>query len=152
MDHPNKHHFIGILTYAGTVSNKAPAGARGHKVILTKEAALKAIPTLIGMSVYYRPGWDGHDSKRKIGIIDDATLLETGGIFVSGYLYKRDVPGVIKEIQASEEKLGMSYEVVDAHVDDLRAEVWVISEVTFIGAAILYKEKAAYEMTQFMLV
>jgi len=40
-------------------SDKAPAGARGHRVMLMREAAEKALPSLLGMAVDYRPGWDG---------------------------------------------------------------------------------------------
>ena len=38
----------------------------------------------------------------------------------------------------------MSYELADAHVEDMRAAVWRLTKVTFTGAAILLREKAAY--------
>ncbi len=68
--HPNRVDFEGVLTVVNTPSDKAPAGARGHRVMLTREAAEKALPSLLGMAVDYRPGWDGHDAKRKIGLHD----------------------------------------------------------------------------------
>ena len=43
--------------------------------------------------------------------------------------------------------LGMSYEITDARIDDLRAAVWTVSECTFTGAAILRRDKAAYRDT-----
>jgi uncharacterized membrane protein len=43
--------------------------------------------------------------------------------------------------------LGMSYEIANAVTEDTRARVWVLSKVTFTGAAILRKDKAAYHET-----
>jgi len=44
-------------------------------------------------------------------------------------------------------RLGMSYELADARVRDVTSPVWVLDEVTFTGAAILLRGKAAYENT-----
>jgi hypothetical protein len=41
----------------------------------------------------------------------------------------------------------MSYEIADAQIQDVRASVWVLNKVTFTGAAILLREKAAYRAT-----
>jgi hypothetical protein len=38
----------------------------------------------------------------------------------------------------------MSYEVTNVTVADMRASVWTLTSVTFTGAAILRREKAAY--------
>jgi hypothetical protein len=43
--------------------------------------------------------------------------------------------------------LGMSYEVADVMLADVRARVWTLTKVTFTGAAVLRKSKAAYEET-----
>jgi hypothetical protein len=43
--------------------------------------------------------------------------------------------------------LGMSYEVTDVVLADRRAKVWTLTRVTFTGAAILRKSKAAYQDT-----
>jgi hypothetical protein len=43
--------------------------------------------------------------------------------------------------------LGMSYEVTDVDVADPRARVWTLTKVTFTGAAILRRDKAAYRDT-----
>jgi hypothetical protein len=45
--------------------------------------------------------------------------------------------------------MGMSYELADAHVADMRAPVWRLTRATFTGAAILLREKAAYRGTSF---
>lgn len=132
-------------------SDKAPAGARGHRVILTHEAAEKALPSLLGMAVDYRPGWDGHDARRKIGLLTEANLIGQR-LVVSGYLYARDFPEVAEAILAhAPEVMGMSYELADARVEDMRAEVWKLTRVTFTGAAILLRKKAAYRETSFRM-
>jgi hypothetical protein len=43
--------------------------------------------------------------------------------------------------------LGMSFEVTDVLVMDTRERVWTLTKVTFTGAAILRKDKAAYRET-----
>jgi len=43
--------------------------------------------------------------------------------------------------------LGMSYEITDALVEDITASVWVLNRVTFTGAAVLRRDKAAYGST-----
>jgi hypothetical protein len=149
--HPNRVPFDGILTVVNTTSDKAPAGARGHRVLLTREAAERALPSLLGMAVDYRPGWDGHDARRKIGILTDADLLGLR-LMVRGYLFARDFPDLAEAIQAHEpESMGMSYELADARVEDMHADVWKLTRVTFTGAAILLREKAAYRATSFRM-
>jgi hypothetical protein len=149
--HPNRVEFDGVLTVVNTASDKAPAGARGHRVILTREAAEEALPSLLGMAVDYRPGWDGHDARRKIGLLTEANLLGNR-LMVRGYLYARDFPEVAEAIAAQEaDALGMSYELADARVEDMRADIWKLTRVTFTGAAILLREKAAYSATSFKM-
>jgi hypothetical protein len=43
--------------------------------------------------------------------------------------------------------LGLSYEVTNVQLGDARAEVWMLEKVTFTGAAILRRDKAAYRDT-----
>ena len=149
--HPNRVAFEGTLTVVDTPSDKAPSGARGHRVMLTGDAAEKALPSLLGMAVDYRPGWDGHDARRKIGLLTEANL-NGHQLTVRGYLYARDFPDVAEAILAhSSEDLGMSYEIADARVEDMRADVWKLTRVTFTGAAVLLREKAAYRATSFRM-
>jgi len=149
--HPNRVPFEGVLTVVNTASDRAPAGARGHRVFLTHEAAEKALPSLLGMAVDYRPGWDGHDARRKIGLLTEADVVGPQ-LVVRGYLYARDLPEVAQAITAhAPDAMGMSYELSDARVEDMRAEVWKLTRVTFTGAAILLREKAAYRATSFRM-
>ena len=61
--HPNRLPFEGVLTLVDVPSDRAPSGARGHRVILTRQAAETALPSLMGMAVDYKAGWDGHDAR-----------------------------------------------------------------------------------------
>src|ERR1700754_4573914 len=97
--HPNRVAFEGTLTVVDAASDKAPSGARGHRVMLTRDAAEKALPSLLGMAVDYRPGWDGHDARRKIGLLTEANLAGRK-LMVRGYLYARDFPEVSAAIEA----------------------------------------------------
>ncbi len=151
--HPNRLPFEGVLTLVDVASDKAPSGARGHRVILTREAAEAALPSLLGMAVDYKAGWDGHDARQKCGII---TAAEVDGrrLTVAGYLYAKDFPEMEAKIQGAQggqgdSLMGMSYELADAHVADMRAQVWTLTRATFTGAAILLREKAAYRSTSF---
>lgn len=154
-DHPNRVPFEGVLTYVDVPSDRAPSGSRGRRVILTRGAAEAALASLLGMAVDFCPGWDGHDARRKCGIITDAEIVSSRGvgeIRVAGYLFGRDFPEVERHLRATPaEQMGMSYELADAHVEDMRASVWRLTKVTFTGAAILLRDKAAYGRTSFRL-
>jgi hypothetical protein len=150
-DHPNRVPFTGVLTRVDEPSNKPPAGARGHRVVLTRAAALAALPSLLGMAVDYAPSWDGHDARRKCGIITRADV-EGPRLTVAGYLFAKDFPEVERQMrQCLPGAMGMSWELADAHVADMGAEIWTLTRATFTGAAILLREKAAYRNTSFEL-
>jgi hypothetical protein len=144
--HPNRVPFAGILTMLDTPSDRAPAGAAGHRVVMPARVAEAALPSLLGMAVDYAPGLRGHDVRRKIGVI---TRAEIHGrkLEISGYLFGKDFPDVVRELRARREQLGMSYEVTGVRVADPTAEVWVLEHVVFTGAAILERDAAAYQTT-----
>lgn len=149
--HPNRAPFRGVLTLVDVPSTKPPSGARGHRVVLTRAAALAALPSLLGMAVDYAPSWDGHDARRKCGIITHADV-DGARLRVAGYLYAKDFPEVERQLsQLSAGAMGMSWELADAHVADMNADVWSLTRATFTGAAILLREKAAYRDTSFEL-
>jgi len=188
--HPNRAPFRGVLTLLDVASDRAPAGARGHRVLLTRAAAERALPSLLGMALDYTPSLDRHDARRKVGIITEANVVDgktgrgltlmnadrnknnqrssaliSGGflaarIEVAGYLYARDFPEVMRELRAqipaaggrATSPLGMSYEITDARVEDVRAAVWVLTDCTFTGAAVLRRDKAAYTQTWIELI
>jgi len=45
--HPNRAAFRGVLTVVDAPSQRAPSGSGGRRVVLTKEAAEAALPSLI---------------------------------------------------------------------------------------------------------
>ncbi len=169
--HPNRVGFRGVLTYVDVASDAAPSGARGHRVMLKKSATEKALPSLLGMALDYAPALDRHDARCKVGVITQADLQadashrsdgrgrpsphglcsdeqSSTALSISGFLYARDFPELVREIRAKGPKvLGMSYEIAEAKIDDLDAEVWEVSDFAFTGAAVLRRDKAAYKET-----
>lgn len=151
--HPNRLPFEGVLTLIDVPSDRAPSGARGHCVVLTRAAAEAALPSLLGMAVDYKAGWDGHDTRQKCGIITSAEVDGTK-LTVSGYLFARDFPEMAQKVGDGLDgkgAMGMSYELADAHVADMHAHIWTLTRATFTGAAILLRDKAAYRSTNFRL-
>lgn len=170
--HPNREPFRGVLTLVDVVSDKAPAGARGHRVVLGRTAAEAALASLLGMGLDYSPSLDRHDARRKIGVITRAEIVGKQ-LELGGYIFAKDFPEIVREIgrgsgmrrgqtmregigetalRASQDNhahslLGMSYEIADARVADVRSKVWMLTRVTFTGAAVLRRDKAAYRDT-----
>lgn len=169
--HPNREPFRGVLTLVDVVSDQAPAGARGHRVVLARAAAEEALASLLGMGLDYAPSLDRHDTRRKIGVITRADIVGKQ-LELGGYLFAKDFPEIVREIgldrdprsgegtrearaslrasgpdNHSRTRLGMSYEIADARVADLRSSVWTLIRVTFTGAAVLRRDKAAYRDT-----
>ncbi len=160
--HPNREPFRGVLTLVDVASDKAPSGARGHRVVLTRGAAETALPSLMGMALDYAPALDRHDVRRKVGVITRAEIVGRK-VELGGYLFAKDFPEIVKEIRKANSRLsaqhdagtaghgaqalGMSYEISDAQIADVRASVWTLTRVTFTGAAVLRRDKAAYRDT-----
>src|SRR3984885_14048352 len=147
--HPNRLPFEGVLTLVDVASDKAPSGARGHRVILSRAAAEAALPRLPGRALDHKAGWDGHDAPQKCGIITSAEL-DGRRLTVAGFVFSRDFPEIEQRL-GMEGAMGMSYELAEAHVADMRAQVWTLTRATFTGAAILLREKAAYRSTSFQV-
>jgi len=145
-DHPNKMPFSGVLTKLDEPSDFAPGGAAGKRIIVTAEAAQKALESLLGMAVDFTPSFDGHDIKAKIGIITSAEIVGNE-IRIEGFVYAADFPETAELIQALKDVLGFSFEAQRLYVEDPSADILTITELTFTGAAILRKDKAAYQTT-----
>ena len=192
-DHPNRVPFRGVLTLVDAPSDKPPSGARGHRVLLARAAAERALPSLLGMGLDYAPTLDRHDTRRKVGVITEANVVASrhsegchpersrargaaesrdhselchperardfaresrdlhfapAAIEVAGYLYARDFPELVDEMRrGGRQLLGMSYEIADAHIAEMHAPIWRVTQFTFTGAALLRRDKAAYRDT-----
>src|SRR5579863_8562526 len=241
--HPNRAGFRGVLTVVDAASQRAPSGSGGRRVVLPRNVAEAALPSLLGMALDYAPTFDRHDVRRKVGVITSAEIVGRN-LEVGGYLYARDFPEIVEEIgkegrtggninlsvpsaaprltaemdtvdiphasassgrafshkgcarngapgaivgqsegsrlraslgeaverlrnltaglrskseiavpvlraksEGTGAGLGMSYEVADVVLADRRARIWTLTKVTFTGAAILRKNKAAYQDT-----
>jgi hypothetical protein len=228
--HPNRTAFSGVLTMVDVPSERAPSGAKGHLVMLTRRAAEAALPSLLGMALDYSPALDRHDVRCKVGVITRAEIVGRN-VELGGYLFARDFPEIVEEIGKSRPRggdgsrdsfrarlvqagvihaavcpaesgswregsrlraslraavgrirslaatkrnsgdglepapglgptiraeaslstgpagLGLSYEVTAVQIADTRARVWMLTKVTFTGAAILRRDKAAYQDT-----
>lgn len=151
MKHPNRLPFEGVLTFVETPSDSPVTGSQGHCVVLTRAAAEDALTSLVGMGLNINDNWDGHDARRKVGVITDADLIGDE-LRVMGYVFAKDFPELEATLGRSTRRYGMSYELHDAHVKNMKAEVWVLTRVTFTGAALLLGEKAAYRKTRFRLL
>ena len=103
--HPNREAFCGVLTLVDVPSQRAPSGARGHQVVLTRAAAEAALPSLLGMALDYAPSYDRHDVQRKVGVITQAEVVGHT-LEIGGYLFARDFPEVVKKIAASGRREG----------------------------------------------
>jgi hypothetical protein len=82
-------------------SQKPPSGSKGHLVVLSRAAAEAALPSLLGMALDYSPSFDRHDVRRKVGVITQADVVGRN-LELSGYLFARDFPEVVEEIDKTE--------------------------------------------------
>jgi len=95
--HPNRTDFTGVLTLVDVPSQRSPLGAQGHRLVLTREVAERALPSLIGMALDYTPSFDRHDIRCKVGVITQAEVVGRN-LEIGGYLYAKDFPEVVREI------------------------------------------------------
>lgn len=146
----NRLAFEGVLAVIGEPSHSAPSGASGHRVCLQKEGTKKALASLKGQGIGISSDLSTHDPQKRIGVITGARI-KRGKIIVKGHLWDTDFPQEITRLQAQEDKLGMSYEIADAFVPDMRQEIWELDPNCFVGAAIVLREKAAHKTTSFKL-
>lgn len=144
-DHPNKMPFTGILTRIDQPSDAPPGGSTGRCTLLPGAVAEAALPSLLGMAVDCAPGFSGHDRQSKIGLITGAKIVGDA-IEIEGFFYRKDFPDECAKIQLEKSRLGFSFEA-DARITDENAAIWTIEHCAFTGAAVLYKDLAAYTTT-----
>jgi len=144
-EHPNKVFFSGILTRVDEKSDLPVGGSSGKLVFLPKNVAEKSLASLLGMAIDFNDDLSSHNQTQKIGIITEATIVGNA-IHIKGFFYALDYPDAVKRIQAEKSRLGFSYEAQVTHrpLDD---DSVIITSCVFTGAAVLYKDKAAYHST-----
>jgi hypothetical protein len=149
-DHPNKRPFEGVLALVDVPSDAAPCGTHGRRILLLREAVVAALPSLIGMGLNYSPDLESHDDRRVAGIITQASIVDIE-LRISGYIFGLQFPDLVRKLERHPETIGMSHESRNAHVDDMRASIWKIDELTFTGASVVLRSKAAYRQTSLVL-
>lgn len=145
-DHPNRVPFKGVLTRVDMASDAPPGGSGGKRVLIPKAVAEKALPSLMGMAVDFTAAFDNHDPQQKIGIITGATVEGTE-IRIEGFFYGADFPKEVAVIKTLKEKMGFSFEAMQIQVADVSSDPMIVESLTFTGAAVLLKDKAAYRTT-----
>jgi hypothetical protein len=154
--HPNRHAFSGIVTYFDHPSDHPVGGANGRLVVIPSSVGVPALASLEGMAVNVNSSMSGHAPTNKVGVISKAYVgepLDNGAVpvYVEGYLFAKDFPDVVTDLQAAKDELGFSYEC-DATVEETDwngKKALVATSCVFSGATILYKTKAAYARTSF---
>jgi hypothetical protein len=144
-DHPNRTPFSGVLMKLDEPSDYAVGGAEGHKIVIPKEVARKALPSLLGMAVDCTATFKGHDPQQKMGIITGAHIKDKE-LPIEGFFYAKDFPDQVAFIKKNKNLLGFSWEA-NSVVRNINEDPWVLKEITFTGAAVLYKADAAYTTT-----
>jgi len=148
--HENKLPFTGILLLTDVASDKPPHGSEGHRIYVSKKAALEALPGLIGQAVNYQPeSLTAHASRHKVGVITKA-WIEGNKVKVSGFLWVHDFPE--SAALKGRQDLGMSMELSSVYVQDEDADVWNLEKFSFTGGTILKKSAAAYTKTDLAAV
>lgn len=144
-DHPNKTPFKGVLTKLNQPSDFPPGGSGRKRVVLSSDIAEKGLSSLLGMGIGFCNDFDGHDAQKKIGIITSADVV-SNEIVIEGFFYSADFPNQVKRIQAEKDDMGFSFEA-QVRTKPMNDDLLEIIECIFTGAAVLYKNKAAYTTT-----
>lgn len=154
LDNPNKMPFQGVLTFLNVPSDEPPGGSGGLKVLIPEDIGRPALDSLKGMPVNLAASMDDHDTDAVVGIIENAWIGEetTKGIpvYISGHIFAKSFPEEAAAIKASQKSLGFSYETAKTKLEmgiHNGETVAVAKSLVFTGAAILFKDAAAYHST-----
>jgi hypothetical protein len=145
-DHINKIYGTGVLTKLDQPSDAPLGGSSGRRVILPSQVAQAAISTLIDMPLNFSNDFDAHQKSQPIGAIYAAEVVGDE-IQIKFYLYAVNFPEQVQRIQQEKNLMGFSYEIADVLCQDVGDDLLEVASCTFTGAAILYKDKAAYKTT-----
>src|SRR5262245_13471707 len=144
--HPNRSAFTAVLTRIEEPSTRPPGGAAGHRVRISRAAAEAALPSLIGMAVNCSENLSDHAKQTKIGMITEAHI-HGNDVVISGHLFEKDFSNEVACIRRNIQRMGASYEISDVEVRNPHDDIWDVDHLIFTGAALLFKDKAAYAQT-----
>ncbi len=144
--HPNAMPFSGTLLLVDKSSDQPPHGADGHSIYVPKGVAEDNLKSLINMGINYEDDLSGHNPKRKVGVITNASV-DGDKVNVKGLIWKKDFPEAVAAFRQNKGQLGMSMELGDVYVRDKDEPVWHLQDFHFTGATILLKDNAAYSKT-----
>jgi hypothetical protein len=138
--------FTGTLIRIGEASDVAPAGSQGHRILITRDAAREAVNQLENSNLYASLTLDHHDQSRVVGKIHKAWINKRS-ICVRGVMWKPEVDRI--DINCS---LAMSADMQNCNIADLRAPIWEVTKMNFIGGTVLKAGVQAYKKTRFRWV
>lgn len=154
LENPNKMPFQGVLTFLNVPSDEPPGGSGGLKVMIPVEVGKSALDSLKGMPINLAASMDDHDTNSVIGIIKDAWLGEETAkgipVYISGHIFAKSFPEEAAAIKSAQKSLGFSYETAKTKLEVgvyNGEEVAIAKSLIFTGAAILFKDAAAYHST-----
>jgi hypothetical protein len=139
----NRVPWKGILCPLDTPSQRPPGGAQGHRTIVTRQAAERALPSLIGAPLNASDDFGDHDRSQPIGAVHKA-YIKGADLWVEGILYGRNFPALVATIKRHKDQLGLSYEITGCEVESEQAPIWKLIACTFTGLCCLKQSAAAY--------
>ena len=143
-DRHDARRKVGVITEADVVGRNLEVGgyfyAKDFPDVVEEVAKLGRRPRLLAVARQ-------HDGLMQ-ATVEDGAGHEVARLRVS----LRAAVEALREVRAASAMragagLGMSFEVTDAVVADRKARIWTITHVTFTGAAVLRRDKAAFEDT-----
>jgi hypothetical protein len=157
--HINKMEWTGCVTLLDSPSDGPPGGAGGMCVVFDSVGVTNKCQTMVGMGLNceWPDGWfaapeyalTGHDERFKIGYVSDC-WVEGNKLMAKGVIWKRDFDDISFMIQNGKDALGFSVECMVDEYKEAEDGNLHVTDMTFTGVALLWKNTAAFEGTQLM--
>lgn len=142
--------FEGFVFKLHKESIIAPTGAMGHRVKLLEYAIQQGLDQLPGRPLFATKGLLTHARNNPIGTIEHAFVV--GGMFCISGCLNTELEWPLY-LQACSDPLGLSYDIINASVLDIRSPVFEVSKAKWIGVTVVLQKRAAHgEDTLFWLV
>jgi len=146
----NRIAWHGVMTKLNQVSDASPQGAYGHKVFICGELTQSACHQLIGMPLNCSNNLTKNQKDQVIGTIRAAEVAGDD-LRVSGFLWSKNQPELIRRLQANMELLGMFFEIGEAETRNQAARVWELVSLEWTGTTVLLKAAGAFHSTSFTI-